>query len=122
MVRWRYWSKTKIIAQECTWWGEGIDPKHFVSLLYISVAIKASLLKFSMFSVHKNTISNIFLEFSNFKVVGLVQIGILNFFAVASSGWGKGADSKLFHHVLLCEVKVLIQTFLFHRVLGEVKI
>ena len=42
------------------------------------LAIKASLLKFSMFSVHKNTISNIFLEFSNFKIVGLVQIGILN--------------------------------------------
>ena len=65
-------------AIECTWWGEGIDPKHFVSLLYISVAIKASLLKFSMFSVHKNNISNIFLEFSNFKIVGSVQIGILN--------------------------------------------
>ena len=78
LVRRRYWSKTKIIAQECIWWDEGIDPKHFVSLLYISVAIKASLLKFSMFSVHKNTISNIFLEFSNFKIVGLVQIGILN--------------------------------------------
>ena len=45
---------------------DSIDPKHFVSLLYVSVAIKASLLKFSMFSVHKNTISNIFLEFSNF--------------------------------------------------------
>ena len=30
------------------------------------------LLKFSMFSVHKNTISNIFLEFSNFKIVDLV--------------------------------------------------
>ena len=59
--------------------GEGIDPKHFVSLLYISVAIKASLLKFSMFSVHKNTMSNIFLVFSNFKIVGLVQIGILIF-------------------------------------------
>ena len=72
MVRWRYWSKTKIIEQECTWLGEGIDPKHFVSLLYISVAIKASLFKFSMFSVHKNTISNIFLVFSNFKIVNLV--------------------------------------------------
>ena len=34
--------------------------------------VKASLLKFSMFSVHKNTISNIFLEFSNFKIVDLV--------------------------------------------------
>ena len=78
LVRWRYWSKTKIIAQECTWWGEGIDPKHFVSLFYVSVVIKASLLKFSMFSVHKNTITDIFLEFSNFKIVGLVQIGILN--------------------------------------------
>ena len=44
----------------------------------MAVAVKASLLKFSMFSVHKNTISNIFLEFSNFKIVGLVQIGILN--------------------------------------------
>ena len=72
MVRWRYWSKTKIIAQECTRWGEGIDPKHFVSLLYISVAIKASLLKFSMPSVHKNTISNMFLEFCNFKIVDLI--------------------------------------------------
>ena len=64
---------------ECTWWGEGIDPKHFVPLLYVSIAIKASLLKFSMFSVHTNTISNIFLELSNFKIVGLVQIGILIF-------------------------------------------
>ena len=79
MVRCRYWSKTKIIAQECTPWGEGIDPKHFVSLLYISVAIKASLLKFSMFRVRKNTISNMFLEFSNFKIVDLIQIAILNF-------------------------------------------
>ena len=72
MVRWRYWSKTKIIAQECTWWGEGIDPQHFVSLPYITVAIEASLLKFSMFSVHKNTISNMLLEFSNFKIVDLI--------------------------------------------------
>ena len=71
-VRWRYWFKTKIIAQECTWWGEGINPKQFVSLFYISVAIKAGLLKFSMFSVHKNTISNMFLEFSNFKIVDLI--------------------------------------------------
>ena len=62
-VRWRHWSKAKITGQECTWWGEGIDPKYFVSLLYISVDIKASLLKFSMFSVHKNSISKIFLEF-----------------------------------------------------------
>ena len=51
-VRWRYWSKSNIIAQECTWWGEGTDPQHFASLIHISVAIKASLLKFSMFSVH----------------------------------------------------------------------
>ena len=77
LVRWRYWSKTKIIVQECTWWGEGIGPQHFVSLLYILVAIKASLLKFSMFSVNKNTISNMFLEFSNFKIVDLIEIAIL---------------------------------------------
>ena len=56
-------------THECTWWGEDIDQKHFDSLLYISVAIKASLLKFSMFSVHKNTVSNIFLEFSNYKLL-----------------------------------------------------
>ena len=73
-VRWWYWSRAKIIAQECTLWGEGIDPKYFVSLLYISVAFKASILKFSMFGVglHKNTISNMFLEFSNFKIVDLI--------------------------------------------------
>ena len=75
--RWRYWSKTKIIAQECTQSGEGIDPKHFVSLLYISVDIKASLLKFSVFNIHKNTISNMFLVFSNFKIVDLIGIAIL---------------------------------------------
>ena len=34
--------------------------------------LKASLLKFSMFNVHRNTISNIFLQFSNFKIVNLV--------------------------------------------------
>ena len=34
-------------------WGEGINPEFFVSLLYISVAIKASLLKFNMFNIHK---------------------------------------------------------------------
>ena len=96
MVRWRYWSKTKIIVQECIWWGESIDQKYFVSLLYISVAIKASLLKFSMFSVHKNTISNIFLEF--FLTLKLLIWYRLPFyiFAVASSGWGKGVDPKLF--------------------------
>ena len=49
-----------------------VSIQNIVSLLYISVAIKASLLKFSMFSVHKNTISNIFVEFSNFKIVDLV--------------------------------------------------
>ena len=64
-----------------------------------------------MFSVHKNTISNIFLEFSNFKIVGFGTDWHFIFFAVASSGGGKGIDPKLFHRVLLCEVKVLIETF-----------
>ena len=41
-------------------------------MLYISVAIKASLLKFNMFSVCKNSISNMFLEFSNYKIVDLI--------------------------------------------------
>ena len=49
-----------------------MDPQQFVLLLYISVAIKASLLKFSMFSIHKNSISNIFLEVCNFKIVDLI--------------------------------------------------
>ena len=44
-------------------------------------------------------------------------------FAVASSGWGRGVDPKLFlFHRVLGEVKALIQNFLFHRVLGKVKI
>ena len=96
MVRWRYWSKTKIIVQECIWWGEGIDPKYFVSLLYISVAIKARLLKFSMFSVHKNSISNIFLEFFlTLKLLIWYRLP-LYIFEVAFSGWGNGVDPKLF--------------------------
>ena len=49
--------------------GEGIDPKHFVSSVYISVAIKGSLLKFSMFSIHTNTISNMFLVFLTLKLL-----------------------------------------------------
>ena len=35
-----------------------MNPELSVSLLYISVAIKASLLKFNMFSIQKNNISN----------------------------------------------------------------
>ena len=64
-----------------------------------------------------------FLEFSNFKIFDLMQIAILIFFAVASSGWGKGVDPKLF--VSSCTgwgEGILIQNFLFHRVLGDVKI
>ena len=73
MVRWRYWSKTEIIAQNVFGEVKVSIQKYFVSLLYISVAIKVSLLKFSMFSVHKNTISNIFLDFFfNFKIVDLI--------------------------------------------------
>ena len=44
-----------------------------------------------------------------------------NFFAIASSGWGNLVDPKLFHCELMGEVH-LIQNFLFHRVLGELKI
>ena len=100
-----------------------VSIKKIVSLLYISVAIKASILTFSMLSVHKNTISNMFLEFSNFKIVDLILIAILIVFSVASSGCGKGVHPKLFlFHRALGEVNVLIQNFLFHRVLGEVKI
>ena len=40
-----------------------------VLLLYISDAIEASFLKFSMFNIPQNTISNMFLVFSNFKIV-----------------------------------------------------
>ena len=57
----------KMKAKEYSQWGEGIDPKHFISLLYISVAIKASLLKFSIFNIHKYAISDMLLVFSNFK-------------------------------------------------------
>ena len=37
--------------------GEGIHPELFVSSTYISVAIKACLWKFNMFSIYKNIIS-----------------------------------------------------------------
>ena len=63
MVRWRYWSKTKLLYKKVFGEVKVSIQKYFVSLLYNSVAIKASLLKLSMFSVHKNAISNIFLEF-----------------------------------------------------------
>ena len=46
----------KIPAQECIGLGDGIDPELFVSSLYISVAIKASLLKFNVFNMYKNTL------------------------------------------------------------------
>ena len=45
------------------WEGAGIDLELFVSLLYISVAIKASLLIFNMFNIYKNNISKLFLVF-----------------------------------------------------------
>ena len=40
-------------------------------LLYISVAIKASFLKFDMCNICKNNIAKMFLVFSNFKIVDL---------------------------------------------------
>ena len=61
----------KILVKECTGWGDGIDPELFLSSLYISVAIKASLLKLNMFNMNKNTTSKMFLIFSNFKIVHL---------------------------------------------------
>ena len=45
-----------MLAQECTQWGDGNDPEVFVSLFYISVTIKATLLKFSMFNMYKKTL------------------------------------------------------------------
>ena len=53
----------KILVQECSWLGDVIDPKLFVSLLYISIAMKASLMKFNMLNMFENTISKIFLDF-----------------------------------------------------------
>ena len=52
-----------ILAQECIGCGHGIDKEFFVSSLYISVAIKASLLKFNIFSMYTITISKMFLDF-----------------------------------------------------------
>ena len=124
-VTWRYWSRTKIIAQECTRWGEGIDPKYFVSLLYISVAIKASLLKFSMFSIHKNTISSMFLFFSNFKIVDLTEIAILVFFFCSNIKWVRWRCwSKTFCFIVYWVRwrSLFIQNFLFRRLLSEVKV
>ena len=66
-VRWRYWSKTKIIAQACPGWGDGIGPEFFVSSLYISVAIKGRLLKFNMFTRYKINTSKLVLIFSQLQ-------------------------------------------------------
>ena len=59
----------KILAHSFPGWGDGIDPEFFVSLLYISVAIKVRFLKFNMFNRYKNNISKLVLVFSNFKIV-----------------------------------------------------
>ena len=40
-----------------------MDLEFFASHLYISVAIKARVLQFNMFIMHKNTISKMFLVF-----------------------------------------------------------
>ena len=66
-----HYSHFKILAQECTGWCDGIDSELFGPSVYISVAIKASLLKFNMFNMCKNTIFKMFLVFSNFKIVDL---------------------------------------------------
>ena len=42
----------------------------FYIALYVS-CYKASLLKFNMFNMFKNTISKMFLDFSNFKILDL---------------------------------------------------
>ena len=42
---------------------KGIDPELFVSSLYISVAVKAILLKFIMFNTFENNISEMCLVF-----------------------------------------------------------
>ena len=60
--------------QESTGWGDSIDPEPFLSLLYISAAIKASLLIFNMFNIYKNNISKMCLAFSNFKIVDLMKL------------------------------------------------
>ena len=49
-------------------------------MLYISVAIKASLLKFSMVSVHKNSISKVLIQnFLFHRVLGEVKVLLQNF-------------------------------------------
>ena len=53
----------KILAQACPEWGDGTDPEFFVSLLYISVAIKVRFLKFNMFNRYKYNISKLVLVF-----------------------------------------------------------
>ena len=53
----------KILVQECTGGGDGIDPELSVSSLHISVAIKAGLLILNMFNIYKNNISKMFFSF-----------------------------------------------------------
>ena len=53
----------KILAQARPEWGDGTDPEFFVSLLYISVAIKVRFFKFNMFNRYKHSISKLVLVF-----------------------------------------------------------
>ena len=57
------YGRFKILVQACPGWGDGIDPDFFVSLLYISVAIKVKFLKFNMFNRYNNNISKLVLVF-----------------------------------------------------------
>ena len=57
------YGRFKMLAQACPEWGDDTDPKFFVSLLYISVAIKVRFLKFNMFNRYKYNISKLVLVF-----------------------------------------------------------
>ena len=57
------YGRFKILVQAWPRWGDGIDPDFFVSLHYISVAIKVRFLKFNMFNRYQNNIYKLVLVY-----------------------------------------------------------
>ena len=118
-------AKEVIIAQECTWWGEGIDSKTFC---FIALHLTELLLKLAFWNLACSVYTQIlflpwFLFFLTLKLLIWYRLPFYFYFLhLHLMGEVKVLIQNFLFHCVLGQVKVLIQNFLFHRVLGEVKI
>ena len=81
-VRWRYWSKTKIIVQACPGWGDGIDLEFFVSSFIYSVDASKYVVVHLVFFFSKSDHKSL-------------SYGHFNITAQQCTRWGEGIDPKL---------------------------